>query len=1436
MSAALETPIVLDQQQLQSVLRTVPGGAENLEDAYPLSPLHEGMLFEHVLNEQHDTYLLSALLELQSRAHVGLLVDALNQVIGRHDVLRSAVVWEKLPQPVQVVYRHASLPVEEAAVDPGLDSLRQLQERMSCGRGGLDLSKAPLMWLQVAPDSDGKRWYALLQIHHIVCDHQGLDCVIAEAMHLLAGKADLPPAVGYRSYVEWASEHAQAPGAEAYFRQKLTGMEGTTQPFGLADVRGDGSRIEEVREVIAPPLSQRIRAQAKRRGVSVARLFHAAWALVVSRTSCSDEVVFGTVLSVAYRRRARSQPMVGMFVNTLPIRLRLADLTVTQLVEHVDRELAELLRYDQAPLALARSADAKSGAAPVFTSVLNYRHSVGHSVVDPGSASGAAPGVRVIAYQGARSYPLGLGVDNLGESFILFAQARRPVAAERVLKYALTAIESLVDALEHAPQTPVRELAILPRAEWAEVVESFNANRADFLQEKLTPELFEEQAARRPDSVAVDCDGRQLTFAQLDAAANRLAHSLRKLGAGPEDRVAVCLERGIPLLVALLGILKSGAAYVPLDPDYASDRLSYMLEDSEPRVLITRAALRGVWNALPAGLTVLDLEEPLLLLEQVNDSSRIEGSPQPHHLAYVIYTSGSTGTPKGVTIEHRQLARKLQATRAQLGMRPGDAWPSLASSAFDISVLELLLPLLSGARSLLLRSEQVKDLSQLARLTLGATHFHAVPSLVEAWLNFIGREGAAARYPEIRMLLAGGDAVSRELLRKMMTYFPQAEVVELYGPTESTMISTFYRAPRDHLHEVPHCIGRPFADTRAYVLDHTGKPLPVGAPGELFLGGSGIARGYLKRPDLTSERFIRDPFSSEPDARMYRTGDRVRWLPDGNIEYLGRNDDQVKIRGYRIELGEIEAVLRRHPQVREAVVVAREDTPGSDKRLVAYVRTSSTVELWPSIAEFYVYDEFAYSAMAMHDKRNQAYAQAFGRKLKDATVLEVGPGPEVVLGRLAVACGARKVYAVELLEESFELAQQQVVRLGLQDRITVIHGDATRVELPEKVDYCISEIVGNIGGSEGAARIIEGVRRCLKRPQNMLPERSLTQIAAVSLTEDLFDYSFNEVAAEYAQRIFDQEGAPFDVRISVKDLPLERILSSVDIFEDLDFTREIALQAEHSISLLFEKPGKCTGLLVWLVLRIDAQACVDTLTNRGSWLPIYFPVFDAGIEVAAGDRITAQVTRRLAEDGLHPDFHVEGVLSRGDGLVQPFSYSAPHHERRFRASPFYQKLFANERLHITPRLSAPALRQYLQSRVPEYMIPVAFVPMARMPLTANGKIDRRALPAPDGEAYALARYEEPRGEIERTLARVWQELLHVPRVGREDNFFELGGDSLLGMKLFSRIGETLNMMPPLASIFRHRTVREMAGLIETLLSENAAAPARAAAELESGVI
>uniref|UniRef100_UPI00068B5399 non-ribosomal peptide synthetase n=1 Tax=Andreprevotia chitinilytica TaxID=396808 RepID=UPI00068B5399 len=924
-------PLVnLTQTEIDTLVASVPHGAANVQDIYPLGPLQEGILFHHLLETEGDAYLLRVVVGFDQRSRLDAFLSALQQVIDRHDILRTSARWHSLAQAVQVVYRQAPLPIEELVLSPEIDARQQLLDRTNPRQLRLDLMRSPLLTAYIAHDPHSGEWLLSLLNHHLTCDHVSLEFVIREVQAILQGQGDLlPPAMPYRNFI--AQTLSVPPEVhEAYFREQLGDVDEPTAPFGLLDVHGAGDRIVEAHLVLRDTLAQGIRERARQRGMTPSVLFHVAWAQVVAQCSGRDDVVFGTVLSGRLQGTAGADQVLGMFINTLPIRVPLAELSVEQVVRETYQRLTDLLTHEQTPLALALRCSGVPAPLPLFSALLNYRHSAASAARPDEATARAWEGMQVLVAEERTNYPMTLSVDDLGQDFVLTAQGIQGIDAARIAGYMHTAIAGLVEALTEQPDQPIRAQAILPAAERQQVLVDFNATAADYPADALIHHLFEAHAAQQPDAVALVFEEQELSYNELNCRANQLAHHLIALGIQPDDRVAICVERSLDLVIGLLGILKAGGVYVPLDPAYPAERLAYMLRDSQPAVVLTQAALR---DGLPLGALPVWVLDGTDLAVQPAANPLVAGLTA-EHLAYVIYTSGSTGQPKGVMNHHRGLCNLIPAHIQTFAIRPDSHLLQFASCSFDASIWEMMLALCAGAALHMVRQRTALAGAALRDTLLQAGISHAI--LSPAALSSLPQDETLGA---VHTLITGGEALPPALARH---WAQQHRLFNAYGPTEITVCATVYDYQWREHGTVP--IGRPIANTQIYLLDAHGQPVPIGVAGEIYIGGAGVARGYLNRPDLTAERFVADPFSTDPQARLYKTGDLGRWLPDGNIDYLGRNDFQVKIRGFRIELGEIEAKLAACVGVREAVVIAREDQPGG-KRLVAYVVPQDGIEL-----------------------------------------------------------------------------------------------------------------------------------------------------------------------------------------------------------------------------------------------------------------------------------------------------------------------------------------------------------------------------------------------------------------------------------------------------------------------------------------------------------
>lgn len=918
--------IELDSWDIRQIVAAIPGGAANVQDVYPLAPLQQGMLFHHLMQEQGDPYMLSSLLACESAQALQDFVQALQAVIDRHDILRTAFAWEGLPEPVQIVCRSAPLSLRRVSLDSP-DCAAELWERFDPRRYRLDVRRAPLLEAIEAHDAPRGRWLLLLLFHHLATDHTSFEVIVEEVRaHLDGLQRELPAPVPFRNFVTQALHAVPLSEHEVFFRAMLAGIEEPTAPFGLLDVRGDGTGIVEVQQEVEAGLANAIRACAREQRVSAASLFHLAWAQVLARLTGHDEVVFGTVLFGRMQAGEGADRALGLFINTLPIRISVGEESAQEALHATHRRLILLMRHEHASLATAQRCSAIASPAPLFTTVLNYRYSQATSLEQVGGH--IRQGMQVLRTEERSNYPIALSVDDLGEGFRLTAQVRAALDPARLCHFMHRALEQLAGALRDPAHRAVRTLDVLPESELLQL-RAWNETQASYPHRRCIQELFEEQAARSPEAVALVCDEQQLTYSELNAAANRLAHYLRDRGVRPDTRVAVCAEPSIERVVALLAILKAGGAYVPLDPSHPRERLSYMLRDSEPALVLTHVGPSSAPAEVLTGLTVdLVRNAPLWRGCSPENARTSDVGLLPDHLAYVIYTSGSTGRPKGVMNEHRGMVNRI-AARLE-GFSDRDICCHKTPIGFVDAIFEILGPLCSGSRLVIVR--EMRDPAQIAAVINREriTHLLTVPTLARCML---AEPQLVRQLATLRLWTLSGEEISAELLSALQRQLPDCEFLMIYGTSEVSADATFYKSRRFVGDRVP--IGSPLANVQTYVMDRHGALAPIGTIGEIWVGGAGVARGYLNQPQLTAERFPPNRLIGDSHARLYRTGDLGRRRPDGLLEYLGRQDQQVKIRGSRVELGEVEAQLRRQPGVAEAVVVAREDGR-AEKRLVAY--------------------------------------------------------------------------------------------------------------------------------------------------------------------------------------------------------------------------------------------------------------------------------------------------------------------------------------------------------------------------------------------------------------------------------------------------------------------------------------------------------------------
>jgi amino acid adenylation domain-containing protein len=919
----------------------------DVDDIYPLSPMQAGMLFHSLYTPGGGEYVTQDCFRLGPNVDAEVMEQCWALVVNHHPALRSSAEWKGLERPLQLVHRRVCIPVEHRSPqreDPA-DGTAWLDAFLAEDRRrGINLTEAPLMRLTFLDGPDGERRLVWTH-HHMLLDGWSLPLVIEELRgcyrSLVAGEQPpLPETPPFRDFIAWHSRR-DAAADEAWWRRALHGFDEPTSLFaGSAPgvLSTTGAAQTEAFELPAP-VTARLRETARSHRLTLNTVVQGTWGVLLSRYSGSSDVVFGITVSGRPADLPGVESMVGLFINTVPLRLQTpAGTSLIPWLRQLQADQAELRRHEHAPLADVQRWSQLPAGTPLFETLLVFENY-------PDRERTRAEGEDLVLQRSVdqTNFPLTLVVMP-GEQLAVRLRYDGARFAPDAMRLLSGHMRLLLENIAARPEARLGELELLTDQERHRQLVEWNATEVPYPRDACVHELVARQVERSPEAVAVVCGDDRLTYRELDQKANRLAHRLRAAGAGPAKVVGICIERSPDMVVGLLAILKSGAAYVPLDIRHPQERLAFMLEESGATVLLTQ---RNLLASLPdhRAVTVLAEDETETV---VQSSTPPANATSPEDIAYILYTSGSTGRPKGVRVRHRNVVNLMSALVKQPGLRQEDVVLAVATYTFDMAVGDIFPTLGIGARLVLASRDDVRDPRRLGAVidASGATLMHATPT---TWQMLLKSGWAGSQR---LVAVCGGDTLSETLASSLLDRC--AAVWNGYGPTETTVYTTFSQVTRD----APITIGRPTANVRVYILDRWRQPVaildrwrqpvPVGVPGEIVVGGAGVSAGYVNRPDETAQRFVPDPF--DPGASMYRTGDLGRFLRDGSIQHLGRLDRQVKIRGNRIELGEVEAALALHPGVTEAVVLAREDgESGGERRLAAYLVPS--VHPGPGLAE-----------------------------------------------------------------------------------------------------------------------------------------------------------------------------------------------------------------------------------------------------------------------------------------------------------------------------------------------------------------------------------------------------------------------------------------------------------------------------------------------------
>lgn len=908
------------------------------ENIYDLTPTQEAMLLYALYAPESQAYFEQFAYSYQGPLNVSAFITAWRRVIDRYAILRTSFCWDHGERPLQVVHSHAELPFEQC--DWRHLSVAQQQQQLESfldedRNRGFDLAKAPLLRLALIQTGEDA-FQIVISNHHIVLDGWSMGLVRRDVSQLYQAvtrgeEIDVPPGPPFRDYVAWLQRLNQTD-AESFWRSELAGF---AAPNSLPIDRAPG-KLPSPNEVFAEQqvslsagLSAELQACARRHRLTMSTIAQAAWAVLLGRYCNTDDVTFGITVSGRPYDLPGIESMVGVLINTLPVRVRMSPTeSASCCFQKLQRKVAEVREHEYLSLKQIQGWSEVPRNGALFESLVVFENFAGHDArFELGGDIDLSN-----SHLARTNYPLTLVVNPSSEMElrVIYHQSRFDGdAIQRLLGHLVTIFESFVASLEK----PVAGINLLTEGERSKLLVEWSRSAVPSSDDQPIYRRIEDQAARTPEAAAVEHEGGRLTYSELNARANQLARFLGAAGVGRESLVGICLERSLEMIVAVLAVLKAGGAYVPLDPAYPKDPLAFMLDDSGAGVLLTRESLRE--RAVEFNGRVIFVDAEAEAIAALSEKNLIEGATS-EDLAYVIYTSGSTGKPKGVMIEHHALANFTLSAAEEYAINQNDRVLQFASLCFDTSAEEIYCALARGATLLLRTDAMLTSAEQFLRSCgeLGIT----VLDLPTAYWHYLTAAISADNLPipkSLRLVILGGEQAQSDRVASWLEHAGESvRLVNTYGPTEATVVTTTCElSGKTASSTIP--IGRPIRGAEVYVLDRALQPVPVGIPGELYIGGADVARGYLNRPELTAEKFIVNPFAAG-SGRLYRTGDAVRYLFDGNLEFLSRLDDQVKIRGFRVELEEIEQAIRTHQSVSDAVVTVREDGDG-DKRLFAYV-------------------------------------------------------------------------------------------------------------------------------------------------------------------------------------------------------------------------------------------------------------------------------------------------------------------------------------------------------------------------------------------------------------------------------------------------------------------------------------------------------------------
>lgn len=1475
------------------LLQTIP--KRSSDQPAELSFAQQRLWFLEQLIPGTPIYNMSGAIHLSGQLNLEALEASLSELVRRHETLRTTFTTDENGNPLQVIHpaQKLELPKQELIgryeYEKQIELERLVQEET---RIPFDLEKGPLIRAKLLIINEEEH-VLIFTMHHIISDSWSLGIFAREIAALYRAFSEGKPStlndlpIQYSDFAVWQKQQMNSEKMKkqmAYWKNRLDGELPVLQlpvdasPTKEATFAGGRHYFELDRD-----LTDRLRALGKEEGTSLFMTLLTAYKTLLYRYSGQEDIIVGT--PIAGRRQKEIEDLIGFFVNTLPLRTDLSGKpTFRQLLQRVKQTALEAFDHQDLPfekIVEEVQPERSMNQSPLFQTMF-----VLQNAPMPKMELKDLTVSFLDVYSGTTKFDLLLTMIETEAGMTAAFEYDKQLFKETTIKRITQHFTRLLQAIVENPDGLITQFEFIADKEKRLLIDQWNRKSLHTETLESIPARFEKQVALYPERTAVSFEDQSLTYRELNERANQLAHHLKKLGVGPNQLVGLSVERSLETVIGILGILKAGGAYLPLDPTYPTERLRFMIEDAQIRVLVTQSQYVETLPVEQAEVVLLDQHAAQIATESV-ENPVLEVTPDD--LAYVIYTSGSTGKPKGVLVNHSNVIRLFDATDHWYQFNEHDVWTLFHSYAFDFSVWEIWGALFYGGKVVVVSYETSRSPEAFYQLLAdeGVTVLNQTPSAFRQLIMVEERRGANPDLA-LRYVIFGGEALELQSLRPWFKRHGDQKplLVNMYGITETTVHVTYRPITMKDVEEgMGSVIGVPIPDLKVYVIDEEKNLVPVGIPGELVVGGAGVARGYLNRPELTAERFIEDPFDEE-GGRLYRSGDLVRYLENGDLEYLGRIDHQVKIRGFRIELGEIEASLNQHDAVQESVVIPREDQPG-DKRLVGYVVLNPDfIEQWgekdqqKQVDEWEVVFEDYYSQpeatldptfniigwnsnytgqpIPAEEMKEWLYTTVDRiRSLNPQHVYEIGTGTGMILYRVAPV--AKTYTGSDFSKKSIQYVERTLDIIDpIQTPIRLQHHPANDFsQVPEKAydtvilnsiiqyfpsrQYLIDVLKGAVRSLVPGGRIFVGDVRDYRLQEAFHTAVELAKASDTDMTDQLLKRAKQRqlhddellLAPEFWTKLKEEIPEISQVRIMPKRGSYLNELSR--------FRYDVVLEIEKEV----EETSELTVIEKTWSAHYSTDAVVEELTSQLPERLILRRVPNARLiqEVKTLALIQEQAVQHVSElkeklsdiRGMDPEewwklekqipYHVEISWDSGKEAGY-YDVCFTHHsvgenrsfydEIRYDSEQSLSMLASNPLLSRVKRHVVPVLREYLSESLPDYMIPSALVVMDAIPLTSNGKVDRRALPAPEMNVASDREFVEARTETEKQLAEIWSEVLGIRPIGAKDHFFETGGHSLLATQLIFKIRDRFDLDVPLRVVFEQPTVEGMAQAIDDI--------------------